>query len=130
MSNGKTTKRYGYDTSFQAYLAEQMKKPEFAKAYHELDAEFALIVQLIDLRLRRGLTQAQLAERVGTKQPSIARMETTRQARNLGFLGRVAEALDARLELRLVPKETKAAQASGAQRKRTMSATAKRAGRK
>jgi len=48
--------------------------------------------------------------------------------RNFGFLGRVADALDARLEVRLVPKtgtlpkEAKAAQASSARRKRKVKA--------
>ena len=61
------------------------------------------------LSLRRKLTQAQLAAKVGTRQPSIARLESTRAVKNLDYVRRVADALDAKLEVRLVPREKLAA---------------------
>lgn len=45
-------------------------------------------------RLLKGLTQAQLAERVGTKQSSIARLESGRTAPSISFLNEIAKALD------------------------------------
>jgi predicted transcriptional regulator len=53
----------------------------------------------------RGLTQAQLAEKVGTKQPSIARLESGQEAPRLSFLKRVVEALGGTLEIRIVAEE-------------------------
>lgn len=103
MARRKETKRYSYSTSLKAYRAEQLKDPEFAREYEALGPEFEVIEQILALRLKRGLTQRQLAERVGTQQPSIARLERTRGATDLNFLRRVAQALDARLEIRLVP---------------------------
>lgn len=103
MGRRKETRRYTYGTSFKAYRAEQLKDPEFAREYEALGPEFEVIEQILALRLKRGLTQRQLAERVGTQQPSIARLERTRGATDLNFLRRVAQALDARLEIRLVP---------------------------
>ena len=44
-------------------------------------------------RVRAGLTQAQLARKVGTKQPSIARLETSRRLPSLRFICKIAEAL-------------------------------------
>ena len=106
MSNNK--KRYAATVSFEAVLAEQMKDLEFAREYEALRPEFEVIDQVIKLRLKRRLTQRQLAERMGTPQPSIARMESQRKVRNLDFVRRLADALDARLEVRLIPKEAEA----------------------
>jgi transcriptional regulator with XRE-family HTH domain len=50
----------------------------------------------------RGLTQTQLAELVGTRQPSIARLENGSSLPSISFLQKVAAALDARVEVRLV----------------------------
>ena len=94
-----------------AYFEKQLQDPEYARAYQELEPEFALVRQLINLRLRRNMTQAELARRVGVKQPSIARLEARGQTRDLVFLGRVAQALDARLEIKLVPFKTPARRA-------------------
>jgi ribosome-binding protein aMBF1 (putative translation factor) len=113
MTNGKSTKRYPSDRSFGAHLAEQMKDPEFAKEYEALGPEFEIVGQIIALRLKRKLTQAQLAAKVGTPQPSIARLESTRAVKNLDYVRRVADALDARLEVRLVPREKLAARRKG-----------------
>ena len=87
------------------YFERQMKDAEFARAYEELAPEFEIIDQIITLRLKRKMSQRELAAKVGTQQPSIARLERKRQTNDLGFLRRVADALDARLEVRLVPRE-------------------------
>jgi DNA-binding XRE family transcriptional regulator len=103
MGKRKETKRYTQGTSFEAVRTEQLKDPEFEREYQALGPEFEVIEQILALRIKRGLTQRQLAERVGTQQPSIARLERRRGATDLNFLRRVAQALDARLEIRLVP---------------------------
>ncbi|HLF26582.1 MAG TPA: helix-turn-helix transcriptional regulator [Anaerolineae bacterium] len=89
----------------EPFFQEQMRDPEFRRAYEELEPEFELVRQLIDLRIKRGVSQTELARRVGVKQPSIARLEGRGKTTDLNFLGRVAKALDARLEVRLVPRE-------------------------
>ena len=85
---------------FEDWAAEQMKDPEFQEAYEALEPAY----QIARLRTLRGLTQQQLAEQVGTQQPSIARLESGRSTPSLGFLRRVAQALDARVEVRVVPR--------------------------
>jgi len=62
--------------------------------------------QVARLRMLRGLTQAQLAEMVGSWQPSIARLENGTSAPSLSFLTKIAEALGAKIEIKLIP-ETK-----------------------
>ena len=84
------------------YQAEQMQDPEFRAAYETLEPAY----QIARLRILRGLTQEQLAEKVGTKQPSIARLESGFSTPSLDFLRRVAEALDAQVEIRIVPRST------------------------
>ena len=84
---------------------EQMQDPEFVAALQEVEPEFQAAREVLRLRLAAGLTQKELAERVGTQQASISRLERASYKPNLGFLQRVAEALNARLEIRLVPRQ-------------------------
>ena len=95
-----------------------MKDPEFAREYEALRPEFEIVEQIIALRIKRKLTQKQLAEKVGTQQPSIARLERGGKVSDLGFLQRVADALDARVEVRLVPREARSKR-GGQKRKMT-----------
>ena len=74
--------------------------PEYRRKFFiaELSAEIA--EQLIALRKRRGLTQAQIADATGTKQPAISRAEQADyQNHNLGTLRSIAQTLDARLRV-------------------------------
>jgi predicted transcriptional regulator len=87
--------------SYKDWQVEQLKDPEFIEAARQLEPGY----QIARLRIQRGLTQAQLAERVGTHQPSIARLENGDSIPSLSFLKRVAEALDARIEVRLIPEK-------------------------
>jgi transcriptional regulator with XRE-family HTH domain len=89
----------------QEDIAERMRNPAFAEAYNALEPEFQVARQVIALRLQRGLTQKELAARIGTKQSGISRLESMDQLPSLSFLKRVAEALDAQLQIQLVPKE-------------------------
>ena len=89
------------DYTFSDWQREQMEDPEFAEALRELEPGY----QVARLRIERGLTQAQLAALVGTKQPSIARLERGETMPSVRFLKRVAEALDADFVIRLVPRE-------------------------
>lgn len=86
---------------FEDWETEQMQDPEFRAAAKELEPAY----QVARLRSLRGLTQAQLAELVGARQPSIARLESGKVEPRLSFLRRVVETLGARLEVRIVPLE-------------------------
>ena len=69
------------------------------------------VAQLIyAAREKAGLTQKELAELVGTKQPVIARLEDADyEGHSLSMLHRIAAALNQRIEIRLKPITQKAA---------------------
>lgn len=81
-----------------------MTDPAFSEEYEALEPEYKLASALIRLRLERGLTQEQLAEKLNTKQESIARLESGGSLPSLSMVKKVAEALDAELEIQLRPK--------------------------
>jgi transcriptional regulator with XRE-family HTH domain len=87
---------------FEEWEAQRMQNPDFRAAAEALEPGY----QVARLRILRGLTQQDLASRVGTKQPSIARLESGTVEPRLSFLRRVVEALGARLEVRLVARDT------------------------
>lgn len=100
-------KKHARSVPYEQIMEELLQDPEFERAYKELEPEFQIIRQVIALRNQQKMTQAELAKRVGTKQSSIARMESKGQIANLHLLQRVAEALDARVEVRLMPRKAK-----------------------
>ncbi len=91
--------------TLQDYIAQQMKKPGFKKAWHDLDAEFELLESMLQLREQSGMSQQRLAEKIGTKQPALSRLERGGfKKASLETLSKIADALDARLVVRLEPK--------------------------
>ncbi len=99
---------------FEAYVQQQLRDPEFARHFAEASERMEIALQIIKLREAHGLTQAQLAERVGTSQQTISRLENPGyQGHSLRTLRRIADALDARIEVRVVPNASPAAKGSG-----------------
>lgn len=82
-----------------------MKKPGFKKAYDDLELEFAIIDAMILARAKRGMTQAKLAKKLGTKQSAIARLESGRGNPTIAFVQRLANVLN--LDLKLTPRYVK-----------------------
>lgn len=76
-----------------------MKDPEFRRAYDELQPEFALISKLIELRNSQGLTQKQIAKKLGTKQSAISRLERGTLNPTLKTFFKLAKALDAKVKI-------------------------------
>jgi ribosome-binding protein aMBF1 (putative translation factor) len=76
---------------------ESAKDASFAVGLDEQFNKYRLAQQLKTLRKKAGLSQKQLAERVKTKQPSIARLEGARAWPKLDLLQRVARALGAEM---------------------------------
>jgi ribosome-binding protein aMBF1 (putative translation factor) len=74
-----------------------------AKSHREVFEEaYDIAVQVIELRERHGLTQAELAERSGIDQADISRIERGSTSPTARTLRRIAEALDA--DVRLVAR--------------------------
>jgi DNA-binding XRE family transcriptional regulator len=81
--------------------ATLVKLRNFLAAAEELEPGY----QIVRLRMQRGLTQAQLAEMIGTRQPSIARLENGTSLPSLTYPQKTATALNAKIEVRLVPED-------------------------
>jgi len=85
----------------------QLKKkwgsdPRFRQAYDALKPEFAVARELIAARGRAGLSQAEVARKMGTTQSTVARLESGGRLPAMSSLQRYADAVGYRLEVRLV----------------------------
>lgn len=87
--------------SFDETKEKWLKDPVVKKAYDDLELEFALISAMIDYRIKKGITQKQLAEKIGTKQSSIARFESGNYNPTLAFVQKIAHAVGAKIEVRV-----------------------------
>jgi len=88
---------------FRVWLKEKLKDPEFKAEYDRLQPEYAVISAMIRARAERGLTQERLAKKLGTKQSAIARLESGRANPSIGFLKKLAQALNSHLEIKFIP---------------------------
>ena len=80
-----------------------MKNPSYRKAYDALEDEFALASAVIDARNRAGFTQHELAKKMGTTQPVVARLESGRSRPSMRTLERLAKATGSRLLISFTP---------------------------
>lgn len=71
------------------------------KAYEKLAPQYAIIEMIIKKRLKIGLSQEALADKIGTKQSAIARFESGRTNPTLSFLTNITNALNGRLTISL-----------------------------
>jgi ribosome-binding protein aMBF1 (putative translation factor) len=78
------------------------KSKKFREAYKALEPEYALAGALIEARMKAGLSQRQLARRMKTTQPAIARMESGRQMPSSSTLLRLAAATRTKLRISFV----------------------------
>lgn len=77
--------------------------PEVKGEYDRLGPIFAVVGEMIEARQAAGLTQAEIAVRMGTTQSVVARLETARHMPAFDLIARYGAALDRRLEIHLVP---------------------------
>lgn len=82
-----------------------MKEPKYRRAYEALEDEFAVAKAVIAARNRAGLTQMELAQKMGTTQPVVARMESGRIQPSLRTLQRLAQATGSRLMIRFESRQ-------------------------
>ncbi len=94
------TKRY---TTARELHEEWLKKSEYVKAHDALEEEFALADAFIRARAQADLTQEQVAERMGTTQAVIARLESGRVKPSTRTLERFAKATGTRLRIAFEP---------------------------
>lgn len=83
------------------FKKQLLKNKEVKRVFEVLGPEFAFIEMIIRRRLEQGLTQKDLAMKVGTKQAAISRLESGKSNPTVSFLRHVANALDNELKISL-----------------------------
>lgn len=91
-------------------LVKKMLANRAVKVQYDVQKEeFALFDELVNARAKAGLTQADVAERMGTQVPAISRLESGARSRghspSIATLQRYADAVGCRLVLKLAPKK-------------------------
>lgn len=81
-----------------------MKNPEFRREAEKIEPEYQIARSLIGARLKKKLSQEELAKKIGSKQPVISRIESMSSSPTVSLLKRLASALDAHLQIRFVQK--------------------------
>lgn len=89
----------------EAELAKALEDSDFQTVYEALQNEFAALDVLLRARKEAGLTQAEVAERMGIKQSALARIESSltdkKHSPTLATLRKYAAACGKRLEISL-----------------------------
>jgi len=83
----------------QDVFANWRKEPDYLRAYAALEGEYAIAAAMISARSHAGLTQAELARRMGTTQSAVARMESGKARPSTSTLEKVAKATGTRLRV-------------------------------
>jgi len=93
-------------TNFDLYLEEQLKDPGFAQKFIKAGEAWDVAIQLVSLRKKAGLSQKELAKRVGTSQQQISRLESpSYKGHSLSMLRRVADVLGASVHVEIQAKK-------------------------
>lgn len=80
---------------------EMMNDPEYAKYYKDQEEEFSIARELIRARTKSGLTQEEVARRMGTTQSAVARMESGKPLPSIRSLKRYAQATASNVKISL-----------------------------
>lgn len=91
--------KYDKDMTWEEFERILMERPGFKEAQEETRLEYEIARALIKARLQKGLTQAEVARQMNTKQSVISRVENARTMPSLAFLKRLATVLDASLRI-------------------------------
>lgn len=87
---------------FEHHEKKMATNPEYCLAYDELKQEFHIANALIKARTDAGLTQTDVAVRLGITQPAVARIESGKNV-SLKTLQRYANAIGHEIHLDIVP---------------------------
>ncbi|MBC8948655.1 MULTISPECIES: helix-turn-helix domain-containing protein [Xenorhabdus] len=85
-------------SQLQALKTKALQNPEVKQAYDELNDEFQLINTLLSMRTEAKLTQQQVADRMGTKESNISRLEKGKSNPTLNTLVNYAKACGFQLD--------------------------------
>jgi ribosome-binding protein aMBF1 (putative translation factor) len=90
--------------SWDGYLRQRLKNPRVKQAFEEESKALNIGVALSRERERKGLTQEQVAKKIGSSAPQVSRTERRPEHANVQTLMRCADAVGMELDIRLVAK--------------------------
>jgi len=91
-------------TNVDLHKEKLLKNAEFKQAYADLVPVYKLIREIVAFRIEKGITQKELAEKIGTKQSSISRFEKAMKMPSISFLSQITNALGLEWEFRISHK--------------------------
>ena len=94
-------------TSLKQFKTRALARPDVKREYARLADEFEFLDEILKARAAAGLTQAEVAVRIGTTQSAVARLEsaTAEHSPSIATLQRYASALGCKLQVRLVKQK-------------------------
>lgn len=90
-------------TSLAKLRQKLLTDPDVKAEYDRLGPIFAVVGEMIEARQAAGLTQTEIATRMGTSQSVVARLEKARHMPTFEMIARYAAAIDRRIDIHLVP---------------------------
>ncbi len=98
----KKIKRNLKPADFQKDLQKELRNARFKKHYDYYGKQLEIAYAILQLRKKQGLSQAQLAKKIGTKQSNVARMEAGQQNFTTDTLQKIAAAFNSDLKIQFV----------------------------
>jgi ribosome-binding protein aMBF1 (putative translation factor) len=97
-----TKKEFKKSTNFDLYLQKLLKDPELKKYYDEVGKQLEIAYKINQLRKKEGLSQLDLAKKIGTTQSNVARLEAGNQNFTTETLQKIAKAFKRELKVEFV----------------------------
>lgn len=86
--------------SLNEYLKTQLKDPKFKREWEKSEAAYQVTKVLIEARLKSKISQRELAQKAGTTQAVISRIENMSVSPSINLLNRLASSLGKKLEIK------------------------------
>lgn len=91
-------------SSFKQHLKQELKNKQFRKYFNEYGKQLEIAYLIAQKRKRAKISQKELAQKIGTTQSNIARMEAGNQNFSMITLEKIAEALGSELKVNFIRK--------------------------
>lgn len=88
------------DLTLDEYLKEQLRDPKFKKEWDKSESAYQLTRELIRARIEGNISQRQLAQKAGTTQAVISRIENMTVSPSIALVQRIANSLGKKLEIK------------------------------
>lgn len=85
--------------TLEDHIKESLKDPSFRKAWEESETEYQVSRALIAARIKRKISQKELARKANTTQAVISRLENMTANPSVGLLQKIAQALNLKVKI-------------------------------